>query len=371
MSSLKRMLPLALVLMLCSCEAADVRTANLISPDNISTVDVNYKTTEIMRGTISDKYTVTGQIVYPMKLNIYTEERNITVIEIAVTEKAYVKEGDILAKFKYDETALRMKINTLQEQVESRRANFEIDIKTYEDQIVRYRDLQRTNSSSQTAKLRADKAVLSRDIFVKNFERDIEELEEKLREEIEKLDGYFITAPFDGVVTGVKFFPEDKVLENIEFLMTIQDTTNFYITVKGDQRKYHRNQVISVSVPSVDKNKQMPGVLISDPSYADPGSKLSDFVVWYDEIPDSTEELYGRSIQIVTETLHIENVLLIPKEAVKSEVVPNESFTETKRWVTVFENGMQRKRYIKVGWEDLYNFEVVEGLDEGEIVVIN
>lgn len=187
------------------------------------------------------------------------------------------------------------------------------------------------------------------------------------------LDRYYLTqlyadladttmnAAISGDIVFIRDMEEGDYINDYDKLIGIADESDYYVLYEGgDAEVFHQNDSVNI----IYNNGDYDGVVVQTPNEAPDGmeSQYEDLIkINLSQIPDGLRRGEDVKIELVIESAT--DTLIIPKSAVF------ESANDVL--VYVLENGVKKERYIKLGVENATEVEVLEGLEEGELLVLN
>ena len=201
------------------------------------------------------------------------------------------------------------------------------------------------------------------------LEMEVDAAEQALDEAESKLEVENITAPFDGVVTSVDVEEGDIIPESGMSQVTIVrliDPTSMELGVDLDEIdipdvKLNQRAIIEVdALPDVQLEGRI--ISISPLPTVEAGVVLYNVKIGFD-VPEGSGLKVGMSATADIITNERGGVLLVPDRAIKQDSEGNPIV-----WVMVDEQ--IEARPVVIGISDGFQTEIIDGLDEGEIVVI-
>lgn len=175
------------------------------------------------------------------------------------------------------------------------------------------------------------------------------------------LDNTVITSPINGTVTGISI-EVGTMASNAQPSMNIVDIDNVYVQIQvvdGLINKLNKGQKVNLTIPAIS------------PEYRD---VVIDSV---NNIPDPRTQLYSIKINVENKDGKIKPGMFanveIPLEEKNSVLsVPSESviIKDDKNIVYILEDNKARERKIAIGLDTGREVEVLEGLKEGDMVII-
>lgn len=228
----------------------------------------------------------------------------------------------------------------------------------------------------------------------------LEQAQVELKLAREKLDNYTIRAPFDGVAVAVSNLDPGDTVESGTRIAILMDTSEMTFDVSIDEldiSKVEIGQKVNVTVEALD-NKQIEGEVTA----IAPEGQSSNGVTSYDvtvTIPGSEKLMSGMNVDAVIQIVKKQDALLVPVEAIQKQGdgyivwvkgdltgaigMTDQSGNQGKNRPDTFRNRNQNIRgaannyysgavpvKVTVGMHNETFVEIIEGLKEGDIVVL-
>ena len=352
---------ITICLCIAGCGRMDVEDTK-VSYQMIPSEKVNYKTVTVEYGNYVETDGSSVSVMYPVEAKVFWKENNACIREICVKRGDQVKEGDVLAVLAIDDqevdlTEVKLALLRAQEALERERQERQAEIaKAVEDSVTAY----------EYNKVVAELKIEKQKVLLEEFEYQAGLEIERLKEEQERLEAIIaesvLTAPFDGVINFVENCdPGDRVVPG-QVLITLYSSDKFFLQADNellDGLRYNNDVIIETGNK---KNRQMyNGRVVSSPNIL-PIELRQEYVliaveegVSSDIFTDSASQLY--------ESISLQNVMVVDGSAVQKE--------ENKFYVLVLEDGIVRKRYVKVGAKKGKLAWILEGLEEGQTLILN
>ena len=355
-------LTLGAVIVLASC------TSNSEVPTLIEPVGAEPTFRPVETADMGDAKIIVGTVMGQEYCHFY--EKMIEIKDIYVSIGDYVNEGDILVEADLD--SVRDQITELNSELSVLDAGHEADEKKYEIELAKL-ELQK-----EEAEYDKNLGFLSED-YVKSFDKTIETFEEnhlysgelyefqrrKINESITELnkivnDGV-IRAKKSGYVTYKKDLKAGNSALSFENLVTVTDPEDLFIASTGDTRSYNYSKY-PVKFAFVEGRK----VPITEYAYSDSETVYSKAQNLYPIQRFKTEEEtnleMGDFVLLEFYANDKNDVLVVGKDSVNTD--DKGSFVYVKS-----DDGSLEKRYFEMGASDNHNYEVLGGLEEGEMVL--
>ena len=384
---------------------------------------------EAGRATIIEKVTASGVVQPETEIPISPDVAG-EIIELNVEEGDFVNEGMILVKIRPDnlQSALdRAKANLNQQKAnlasaKATQARNEAQLVQTELAFKRSEQLKKENVISdadyETAKANFDVAkqnleaskqsVLAAEYIIKSSQATVEEAEENVRLTV-------VRAPATGTVSKLNVEKGERVVGTQQMagteMMRIADLTQMEVRVDVNENDIIRVSEGDTAVIDVDSytymDKKFAGVVTAIANTANPKTSpdaVTEFevkiIILNESFSDLLSEIQGpspfrpgmtASVEIKTTTKT--DVLSVPLSAVTTrnengkarggasngdddddnQVVSNSNRPvkeeELKEVVFISDNGVAKMVEVKTGISDYDNIEILEGLNDGDLIV--
>lgn len=340
------------------------------------------KVTPAQKGQLIIKLKAPGEAVTSKKINMKADIAGI-VKRLNVEESQHVKQGELLVEL--DDREYRLELDRVEASrlkvlsellVEKRFAESEEEPPHSNKQIV-----QKAKEEFEKAREFYQKGLISRKDFEEasaQYELALIESGEKKEEilaaskgltqaviEVKRakinLEKTRILAPFSGIITDIKISPQEHLTSGRE-LFTLVNISQIQVHVKVLESEIGRIKVGREVVIrfSAYPEKVFKGKVKAISPVINPEDKTCNVIV---EVANPEEEIKpGMHAEVEIPAEIHKDRLLIPQEAVLVRAGRKLAF--------VVENGLAKWRYIKVGLENEDYAEVLEGVKEGELVII-
>lgn len=282
--------------------------------------------------------------------------------KISVEEGDEVGAGDVLARL--DTGALELALTQVQLakiQAEAAVAQAEaaLDGAEYDLYILKKRHV--SYEQQRIAKLQIQAAELQ----LKAANSQIESAEQSITEAQKQLDWAIITAPFDGIAARVDADEGDTILAT-QTIVYLIDTTTMELNAEVDEIDIPDVKLNQRAIIEVDALPALPveGEVLS----ISPLAKEEAGVVLYEvkiafAIPEGSGLKLGMSATADIIISERSNVLLVPDRAIEQDNQGNPI-------VKVMVNEQIQERPVVIGISDGFDTEIVRGLREGDVAVI-
>lgn len=304
---------------------------DVLAPPLVAPAEVTYTTISVSRDTITQSVKGTGNMVATRQHDVYFEKRSGYLEEINVKMGDTVKKGDVLAKL--DTGTLEYDIRR-QELIVQRAENYYKNLSAAEDYFTR-----------ESAKIDLELAQLS-----------LESMKEELAKSV-------LYAPIDGRVT---YLSSEKVGEYVQANRTfvrVADPNSLQLQYTGENVN---SFVLGSRVILTFQKYTMTGEVVMTAANA-PQDLLDSYrsVARMNvlDVPEDITLRIGDRISIELVIDQREDVLTVPRNAVQKH--------PTGYFVQVLDNGVKTERMIEIGLQDSTSYEVISGLEEGDMIILD
>lgn len=368
------MIPLAACLFLTACGNEEATQAQykeaLMAPES-----ANYDTVSVESG----DYIVTSQgsvsIDFPTEIDLCWETEGTTMKELLVEKGQEVQAGDVLMTFEIasDKIALEeleIKLLRMREDYARKKDVLEIEIAEAEEEAEEIED----GHSYRIAVLNIEKQRISYEQYVYETEKSIVELQEQITEYKETIANNQLVAPIDGVISSVVYYSAGDDIEVGEKLISMYATDTFILKVSNADDKLRYNMEVSVKNTNQANAQTYIGRVVSAPNilpsgvnqdYAiielEEGLKLEDY--GFRAGPGGRGFGFSVSIEFTANLQELHSVLLTDKSALQKE--------DGKYFVYILEDGAIHKRFVSVGLSSKNSAWIIDGLSDGQELILD
>ena len=357
----KRLTALLLAALLLLTAGAALAEADLIAPEDIKADEVNYNTSVAEKGDFVKTVTTGGVEYYPLVTPARYHGDTAIFEKWMVKRGDVVTAGDVLVKINvpYDEvkeTRLEMELERIKESYETGREDRQADMDALQTALAAEKD----EYARKTMTIQLEKARLLLEQYVYQQEYDIASRTKALEDMREKHAAEYICAPCDGIVDELVYFHVgDRIYENQSVCQIAQQEV-MLIGAKDSDLRYGMTVTVETGV---NKYRQtLTGRVVAAADCLPKVSSSYALVELDPFVPD--EHFSWKNIRITGDKILLKDVLLIAR---KASVLDGGKYRVTK----VTEDGVTQKRYIVQGLASNEAVWVVQGLDEGEAVIID
>ncbi len=334
-----------------------------------------YQTTVVKEGTIVNSITATGTIEPIIQVEVGTQVSGI-ISKIFVDFNSIVKKGQILAEL--DRTTLEADLRSSEATLNSSKTEYDYQLKNYnrikglyDKRIAGESDIRLISDvDMESAKYNLDKAKSA----YEKAQSDISRVRQNVKYAT-------ICSPIDGVILN-------RAVDEGQTVAASFNTPTLFL-IANDLKKM---QVIA-NIDEADIGDVQDGQSVSFSVDAYPGEtfngdvtqvrlepKTTSNVVTYEVVisaPNPDLKLKpGLTANVTITTQEKTGILTIPTKALKftpasesEKTNPNKTYVKGKSVWIMSKDGKISRVYIKTGLTDGINTEIVEGLQEGDVVL--
>lgn len=331
----------------------------------------NERTVRVERGTLVQEFRASASVQSVREVTVYLEAEDAQFVEHRVQNGQRVEAGDVLSVFRKRSDNVRLAEIEVELQglaAEREDGLYDRD-KADEDLREQLYELEILPSDEKTYRVYVQGQVLQAQLARSALEREqfllrLEERERKLNAEREEIlageRDLTVTAPVSGVVTGLQTISPGENCEAGCALLRVYDPERYLLRAgEGILGELRVGQAVTIEYGPADERKTVPGVVVSAQSLLPPDLDAGGAAVAVQEdIPAA--DLVNPSV--VSQEKLLEDALLLPRTAVGSE--------NGQSYVLLRKDGSPRKRFVQVGPQSNDQVVILDGVTEGQEVVL-
>lgn len=331
----------------------------------------NERTVRVERGTLVQEFRASASVQSVREVTVYLEAEDAQFVEHRVQNGQRVEAGDVLSVFRKRSDNVRLAEIEVELQglaAEREDGLYDRD-KADEDLREQLYELEILPSDEKTYRVYVQGQVLQAQLARSALEREqfllrLEERERKLSAEREEIlageRDLTVIAPVSGVVTGLQTLSPGENCEAGRALLRVYDPERYLLRAgEGILGELRVGQAVTIEYGPADERKTAPGVVVSAQSLLPPDLDAGGAAVAVQEdIPAA--DLVNPSV--VSQEKLLEDALLLPRTAVGSE--------NGQSYVLLRKDGSPRKRFVQVGPQSNDQVVILDGVTEGQEVVL-
>ena len=358
MSRSRRLIALLLALALTGSAAA---SSEVIAPERIEADEVKYNTAEVRYGEFVKSVTLGASEYYPLVTAVNYKGDPAVYAETLVKRGDEVKTGDPLLRVTilYDEVQMAELNLALQRAEEA----YEEGVKSREEAIdVLERTLaaEKDEYQRRLAALQLKKLELQLEQYVYQQEYALEDRRRQIEELNERHEAVIVTAPADGAVIDLTYFREGDRLYQGTAICQIASQDVMLLAVRDGRLRYGMDVGIETG-PNKDRTSLTGRVVAASDCLE---GVVSDYALVEYDPPEDGAAINWRASKVSADTVRLENVLMVNRKAVS---LNGGNYIVTK----LTEDGVTQKRYIRQGLITTTEAWALQGLEEGDVVIID
>ena len=287
---------------------------------------------DVSRGNISAYYSNTATLDAEQEATVVSKVRGI-IEELHVEEGDRVEAGQVIAKIEDD-----------QYQIEADRAKATLD---------------RLYSEFQRNKELFEKELISAEVY-QNSQYEYESQKATYELAMLNLENTSVRSPISGVISR-RFIKNGNMIATDQQMYRVTDFNPLQAILhipEHEMSKISKDQRVELQVDAIPGEVFVGRVERTSP-VVDPETGTFKTTIYVSETRDQLRPGMFARVKIVYDTR--ENTRMIPKSAVISE--------DLAQSVYVVRDSLAFKKNIRTGYTNGSNVEVIDGLDDGEIVV--
>ena len=354
----RRFLLMVGVLMLMAGCAAETETTDLLQTTDAFVQDaVEPVTTQVRRGDFYDEMTFVGSAVYRNSTTLYFEEAPVTFGKFLVEEGDYVTAGQVLAE---------CEVILSEEEVEEKRKERE-DIQTSLQQITECLTAEMNQLRAEEKGLKGTEKQIC-ELQIKKKELELQQYQEEAQQKLRVLDNEIavwegeknanqIVAPINGYVDKLAYVKEGERLEEQRWMIRMHAEDEVYIQVSDKRGDLDCQMQVTVQA---NGNEFYSGMVVQADNVLGDGLKTQKAYVVLEDDSVVLSEL--KNIVVIVKKPVLEGTFLVDRNAVYT--------SKGKKYVLLVEDGVTKKRFVTVGPGSNSTICILDGISEGDSVVV-
>lgn len=302
-----------------------------LAPPLMQPAKIEYKTEPATRGTLIQQLRLSGSFVPEISKSLSFEEQGGRLKVKHVRNGQKVKAGDLIAELDSSNLAYQIAIQ-------------EIEIE---------------KSNLSLSQLRANKA----DYYaIRRAQLDLQQQEMRLENLNKQLAATQIVAPFDGEITYIISTSIGEYINAYQIVAKVADTSELVLVTTNDKAS---ELPIGAEVVVEFQKEELVGEVVANPSslFNDPDERLrkAAIIKIIGELPEKVS--LGSDARIVYIQDMREDVIILPRRQI--------NLMSGRRYVNVLEDGIRVEKDVEIGLMTDTEAEIIKGLDEGDLVIVN
>jgi macrolide-specific efflux system membrane fusion protein len=353
-----------------------------LTPPVLEPPAVEYQTVTAAKGNLERKINVTGYVRLTDSVDLSFKEIDGRVKEIYKKIGDWAEKGELLIELENDAYAegiqkaeiqvrkMELELKNAEKTRETETALAAFELQELEDKLSKmqsnssiYPSEQIDELKNQLERKRISYAILNNkfDYALQKAELDLEEARLNLEKTELELQKTMLKSPLSGEITFITNTSIGSMVNRDDVLVRVSSPSNKLIQYKGDKAAFFVKGM-KVSVTLEGRQYQGKVLLSSDvvPKDAPESFQNAAYIRLDKGLDAKVPEGTAAEIEVIFEKR--EDVVILPTNCLKTR--------EGRYYVTVLNNGVKYSRDVEVGLMLPAQAEIMEGLQEGEIVVI-
>jgi multidrug efflux pump subunit AcrA (membrane-fusion protein) len=197
---------------------------------------------------------------------------------------------------------------------------------------------------------------------VRRAQLDLQQQEMRLEKLEKQLEAARIVAPFDGEVTYIISTSVGEYIAAFQIVAKVADITQLVLVTTSDKAS---ELPLGGEVVLEFQKKEYRGEIVANPSslFNDPDERLRKAAII--ELPDGLPDkaAMGSDFRITYVQDSREDVIILPRKQI--------NLMSGRRYVNVLVDGIRTEKDVEIGLMTDTDAEIVKGLDEGDMVIVN
>lgn len=320
-----------------------------LAPPLVQPKRTEYELYKVVKKDITKTLTGTGNLVAVDEETLYFTESDGKLKSIDVKLDQEVKKGQVLVRLDTGnlETRIRKQENAAEKakiQLESQKKLYDKYASMPEDSVITPKEMDDLRKDLKLKEIDLEDARI--------------ELEELNRQRVEAV----LTSPIDGIVTFIEDLDPGDSIEAYKKVIVVSDPGKLQIYYQPSRDINDVKTGMKVKVKW--KGQAYPGEVILSPDNA-PKDALEKYknalVIRVDDLPATAK--WGQSIDFTIDVVSKKDVLAIPVKGLRKMV--------GRTYVQVLDGDTKNEFDVKVGIESDYEVEILSGIKEGQMVILN
>lgn len=351
---------LTMIMLLSACQGS-TQEQSLISDELLLPEQTNYSVTQVQKSTYKNTAQGPANLIYPVYADLSLETEGARFKEKFVQLGDQVKKGDVLATFDIEVNSIELQ----DMQLRLKRAKDELD-EGCQERMTEIRKAERrteylVSDEQKIAKLELEKLQIDYEQFVYQKEIEIARIQEDIAEMQEATLNNTLVAPFDGVIRSVGLYNEGDRIEADDIILSMYSSDQFLLRVSDSFDKLRYNMEVTVTAGRSNNKQEYTGKVIAAPNILSSSIPMNYALIELEG--EVSQELLAMAAQFTCFTEEIDDVLMVDRSAVRNE--------NGDSYVYLLEDDIAKKRYVVAGERNKSGVWILDGLTEGQTLILD
>lgn len=361
MSQNKRVLIIILcaALAMTGCQkSSNEETSDILKEQTIGSEQADFKTTTVTKEDFTTETSMKGTVTYFNSTALSFDE-TVVFTQFLIEEGQQVKQGEPLAECEMGAsekmiTQLQLQIDTLTTELTSLEKKYEEDSK----QLQTYQNESQGNEQHlYTLLITKKQQQYEHDRQQKSNE--LAALETELKQYKEAEENCYIYAKSDGIIDKLAYVSAGEEVEADRWMIKMHDQSVSYIQVTDDKETLDYNMEVTVQADNDGRQTYTGKVVCADQIL---NSELKTGYAYIQLTEDDVNLADLSNITVTAVLQNLSDVLVVDRSAVYT--------SGGKKYVLIYEDGVIKKRYVTIGLEGTDKIYLLDGVSEGQQVII-
>lgn len=331
------------------------------APQILLPEQANYRTTPVETGAYTKSTKSAASLLYPVRARLYPQEDDIRIKEILVEEGDEVKQGDVLVVFDIEQDDVKMEelkvsLKRTEEKLEQGKSDRQEEITEAKEEAAEY-----SSHKLRMAELEIEKKQVEYEQFVYRTEQEIAGINKQIADLEKRAKAGRLTAPFDGVIDAVRDWEAGDLVWKDTMLVSMHSPDIYQVEVTDAIGNLRHNMDVVVEADFQGEKQEYKGVVVSAPNIL-PGEMSQESIVIRLEEEIVFNKKWG-TMYCSADVEEVQDVLLIDKDAVNRE--------NSDAYVYILDGDTVKKRFVTLGPNNMEVYWVLDGLKEGQLLILD
>lgn len=330
-------------------------------PDELKVPEnINYTTVTVERGDLAITEAGEATVEYPLSTELTWDVENSIVKEIRGSAGKSVKQGEVLAVFEAQVSPAEKA--DLELQVKRKKEAFDKE-KTQRQAEIAAKEVQVAALSSHARKIAEQELEVLRvalEQYLYQAGQEVQDLQKRLDDLYARKKEMTLVAPFDGTVKHSYLEVGQRVMTKTA-VFSLYSEEFYYIKVTDAPERFRYGMPVNLIVGKQENTKKSyPGIVVSAPNVS-PAEQSQDYVYIQLQGEVNPAEFFS-AVRYEVVTRQLEDVLIVDQKALHRQ--------GNLVYANILEDGAVKKRYVTEGWKNSEVSWIVDGLSEGQVLVM-
>lgn len=302
-----------------------------LAPPLMQPAKIEYKTEPVKLGTLIQQIRLSGTFYPEVTKSLSFEKQGGRLMAVHARMGQVVKAGDLIAELDSGSLANSIAI----QEIEVQKSQLTVD------------------------QLRAAKA----DSYTqKRAKLDLQQQQLRLADMQLQLEATRIISPIDGEITYMISTSIGEYVNSYQIVTKVADTSSLVLITTADKAS---DLPVGAIVTVEFQKEELTGEVVANPStlFNDPNENLQKAAIVRITGEMPAKATLGSDARIIYVQEKRENVIVLPRTQI--------NLMSGRRYVNVLEDGVRVEKDVEIGLMTDTEAEIVKGLEEGDLVIVN